>query len=81
MTPLPPEVANTIPPKWLVYATAAWLLLQNAGRVYQAIRNGGGLVGVWRGVMYGSNVPVKLVEQVAVNSAMLNSTGDGQLKS
>lgn len=55
MNTLPPEISNAIPSKWLVYATAGWLLLQNVGRIVQAIRGGGGLVGIWNGLMYGTN--------------------------
>jgi hypothetical protein len=52
---LPPDIVNAIPPKWLVYATAGWLLLQNVGRIFQAIRGGGGLLGIWNGLIYGTN--------------------------
>lgn len=57
MNPLPPELAALFTERTLVYATAAWLLLQNAGRLYWAVRNGGGLVSIWRGLIYGANSP------------------------
>lgn len=54
---LPPEIAGLLTEHTLVYATAAWVLLQNIGRIYQAIQSGGGLLGIWRGLVFGANVP------------------------
>lgn len=56
---LPPEIAGLFTERHLVYATAAWLMIQNVGRIYHAIRSGGGLRGIWRGLVYGANVPVE----------------------
>ena len=64
---IPPEIAGLLTERSLVYATAAWLLLQNAGRAYQAIRAGGGLVSIWRGLIYGTNVPSEKQQRKAEN--------------
>ena len=58
MAQIPPEIAGLFTEKTLVWATAGWLLIQNLGRAYQAIRNGGGLVSIWRGLVYGTNTPL-----------------------
>lgn len=54
---LPPEIAALFNERTLVWVTAIWLLLQNAGRFYWAIRNGGGFISIWRGLIYGANSP------------------------
>ena len=56
---IPPELAALFTQKALVWATASWLLLQNVGRIYWAIRNGGGLLSIWRGLVYGANAPAQ----------------------
>ena len=35
----------------------ALLALPYLGRAYYAIKNGGGLVGIWRSIMFGTNTP------------------------
>ena len=54
---LPPEISGIFTQKTMAYAMAGWFILQNLGRVYQALRSGGGLVSIWRGLIYGTNVP------------------------
>ena len=49
-----------LPDKWLPYITAAVVLAQVLGRVYHSLVNGGGLLGVWRGFLYGTNTPPKV---------------------
>ena len=56
---LPPEIAGLFGAKTVAYATAAYVAAQSLGRVYQAIRVGGGLVSIWRGLMFGTNVPTE----------------------
>ncbi len=60
---IPPEIVQAIPSKWVVYLTAGWVALQAAGRAYHAIRNGGGLISIWRGLLYGTNTPKDNNEQ------------------
>ena len=52
---IPTEILSAIPSKWVVYATAAWVGAQALGRIYQAVRSGGGLVSIWQGLLYGTN--------------------------
>jgi hypothetical protein len=56
---IPPEIAALFTQKALLWATAGWLLLQNLGRIYHAIASGGGLVSIWHGVIFGTNVPTQ----------------------
>ena len=56
---IPTEIAGLFSERTLIWATAAWVLLQNAGRLYQAIVAGGGLVSIWRGLVFGTNVPTE----------------------
>lgn len=46
---------KVIPPKYAIYSTFGWVLVQNAGRAYHAIASGGGLVGIVRGLLFGTN--------------------------
>jgi len=57
---IPPEILSAIPSRWLVWATAGWVLLQSGGRVYHAIASGGGFVTIWHGLLYGTNSPKNL---------------------
>lgn len=43
-----------IPPKYAPYVPLAMLVVQWAGRAFIALRNGGGVVGVWKAIVYGS---------------------------
>lgn len=48
------DILNLIPAK---YAALAAIALPLIGRAYYAIENGGGIVGVWRALMFGTNTP------------------------
>lgn len=56
---------SEIPPDYLTEDFRNWQLNLNTlfvvffllGRAFKALRNGGGLVGVWRGIIFGENVP------------------------
>ena len=54
---MPPELSALFTERTLVYATAGWLLITNLGRLLSAIRKGGGLISIWRGLIYGENTP------------------------
>lgn len=46
-----------VPAKYLTLANTLVLAGMILGRAYHAVRNGGGLVALWRGLMYGANAP------------------------
>ena len=48
---------NLLPAKWQPWAVAAAVLLPYLGRAYHALTSGGGLRGVWQGIMFGTNTP------------------------
>jgi hypothetical protein len=54
---LPPELTGVFTEKNLKWAILAWFIVTNAGRFYSAVRNGGGLRGIYRGLIFGENTP------------------------
>ena len=54
---IPQEILKIMPANLLTYANAAVLVAMLLGRAYKAIRQGGGLASIWRGLLYGENVP------------------------
>ena len=70
MEPMPTDILNAIPSKWLVYINAAvaayWLL----DHMVQILAKNNGLVGLWRKIIYGSP-DSKKIEQI---DAHLQST-------
>ena len=55
MNEIPAEVANLLPAKYMVYLNTALILGAILGRAVQALRSGGGLVSIWRGILFGTN--------------------------
>jgi hypothetical protein len=53
------EIIRLIPPEYAIYGTLAWVVLQALGRAYAAIAKGGGLRGIYHGLIFGTNTPVK----------------------
>lgn len=51
------QIGAVIPPKYQSLLTLIVLLGMVLGRVYHAVRNGGGLVSIWRGLLFGTNTP------------------------
>lgn len=51
------QIINKVPAHWHTTAVVAALLIPHIGRAVHALRSGGGLVGVWNSVIYGTNVP------------------------
>lgn len=49
---------NMLPEKWQPFAlfTVLWLIPQ-LGRAYEALRNQGGLIGVWNAIVFGRSTP------------------------
>jgi hypothetical protein len=54
MDPIPTDVLNAIPSKWLVYFNAAVAVYWIADHVVQVLAKNNGLVGLWRKIIYGS---------------------------
>lgn len=55
MTELP--IINLLPERYRPYCAAFILALPYLTRAYHALRAGGGLRGVWRGIWFGTNLP------------------------
>lgn len=58
---------NLIPAKWHTTVAMIAVLIPYAGRAWYALRNGGGLVGVWHSLIYGTNIP-KATPQVVLTA-------------
>jgi hypothetical protein len=43
--------------RWNIFGLNAVVLARVLGEIYSSLKNGGGLVGVWRAIIYGQNVP------------------------
>ncbi len=66
-TDIPPEVAS-VPIKQLftqINLTTCALLAMILGRVYKALRQGGGLKGLYQGIMFGTNIPSPVAKDYA----------------
>jgi hypothetical protein len=57
MNDIPAELLNAPLDKWQLNLTTLALIGMILGRAYKAIRQGGGLRGIYRGLVYGENVP------------------------
>lgn len=51
------DLIKLLSPEHVTYATAVYVLCQSLGRVYAAIVKGGGLKGIWSGLIFGTNTP------------------------
>lgn len=51
------QIINLIPAAWRVPVAIAALAVPYVTRAYYAIKNGGGLRGIWRAIMFGTNTP------------------------
>lgn len=54
---IPAEVIKVLPPNVAAYASLIAVVVFALGRAYHAIRGGGGLIALWRGLLYGTNSP------------------------
>jgi uncharacterized phage infection (PIP) family protein YhgE len=54
---LPAELLNTNVKDWQLNGVTLLLAISLAGRAYAALKNGGGIVGVVRGMLFGTNTP------------------------
>lgn len=48
--------------KWNIFGLNAVVVLRVLGEVYAALKNGGGLIGIWRAIIYGQNVPKPIAQ-------------------
>lgn len=48
--------------KWNIFGLNAVVVLRVLGEIYAALKNGGGLVGIWRAIIYGQNVPKPIAQ-------------------
>lgn len=46
-----------IPESWKTNILIGFVVVQILGRAYHAVRAGGGLVGIWRALVFGTNAP------------------------
>lgn len=54
---LPENLLNTPVSQWQLNGLTILVIVQLLGRAYSALRGGGGLKGIWTGIIYGTNVP------------------------
>jgi hypothetical protein len=47
----------TVPQDWVAGFSKWGFVAMLVGRAFAALRNGGGLIGVWRGILFGTNTP------------------------
>ena len=51
------QLTSLLDGKWSHAGTTFIVVLAIAGRTFHAIVNGGGLVSIWKALIYGTNVP------------------------
>jgi hypothetical protein len=56
--PIPAELLTTNVKNIQLNGLTVVMGVMILGRIYKALRNGGGIVGAWRGLLYGTNTPV-----------------------
>jgi len=54
---LPPELLSTNIKDWQLNGVTLLLAIQLAGRAYAGLSKGGGLVGIFKGIVFGTNTP------------------------
>lgn len=59
MNEIPSELMNLPLAQWQLNLTTLTLITMLLGRAYKGIRKGGGLRGLWRGLIFGENIPDK----------------------
>lgn len=53
----PNPIVQQLPHSWQLPVAIGIFLIPLIGRAYYAIKNGGGLKGIWRAIMFGTNTP------------------------
>lgn len=51
------DLLNAVPAKYTAHASFLMLAAMVLGRAFHQIKSGGGVVGIWRGFLYGTNAP------------------------
>lgn len=51
------KIENIVPPKYRTLLILGAIAVPYAGRAWHALANGGGLMGVYRALLFGTNVP------------------------
>lgn len=54
---LPEQLLTTNIKDWQLNGVTLLLLVQVLGRAFAGLKNGGGLVGIYRGIVFGTNTP------------------------
>lgn len=54
---IPDDLLNKNLKDWQLNGVTLLLIVTTLGRIYSALKGGGGLIGVWRGIVYGTNTP------------------------
>lgn len=52
---IPDGLLNSPVSEWQLNGVTLVLAIMVVGRAYKAIRNGGGLIGLWHGLLFGTN--------------------------
>ena len=55
--PLPDELLNKPVSEWQLTGVTLLVIVQFLGRAYAGLRKGGGLKGLWQGIVFGTNTP------------------------
>lgn len=58
-----PDLSQIVPPKYQWLVTLLVVLVPLAGRGWHALRNDGGLVGIWNAILFGTNTPKTPIEK------------------
>jgi len=54
---IPPELLNKPLKEWQLNGITVLIVIQVLGRAYTALKNGGGLVGIWKTIAFGVTPP------------------------
>lgn len=54
---LPEPMLNTPIREWQLNGVTLLLIIQVLGRAFAGLKSGGGLVGIYRGIVFGTNTP------------------------
>ena len=57
MEQIPTELLNQPFAEWQLNLLTLFVIVQVLGRGYAALKRGGGLVGIWKGIVFGTNTP------------------------
>lgn len=61
---MPPDMLDTNIRNWQLNGVTLLFLIQVLGRVWSGLKNGGGIVGVWKGIVFGENVPKEVAQML-----------------